>query len=62
MNIILFGPPGAGKSTQAKRLADFYGIQHISTEDILRENIRERTEMGLAARAYMDRGVLFLMR
>jgi adenylate kinase len=58
MNIIFFGPPGAGKSTQAKRLADFYGIQHISTGDILRENIREGTEMGLAARAYMDRGEL----
>ncbi len=58
MNIILFGPPGAGKSTQAKRLADFYGIQHISTGDILRENIREGTELGLAARAYMDRGEL----
>ena len=58
MNIILFGPPGAGKSTQAKRLADFYGIQHISTGDILRENIREGTELGLAAKDYMDRGEL----
>jgi adenylate kinase len=58
MNIILFGPPGAGKSTQAKRLVDLYGIQHISTGDILRENVRKGTKLGLAAKAYMDKGEL----
>jgi adenylate kinase len=58
MNIILFGPPGAGKGTQAKKMVDFYGIPQISTGDILRANVREGTELGLAAKKYMDKGEL----
>lgn len=58
MNIIIFGPPGAGKGTQAKKMVDFYGIPQISTGDILRANVREGTELGLAAKEYMDKGEL----
>ena len=58
MNLILFGPPGAGKGTQAKKLVDFYGIPQVSTGDILRANVREGTELGLAAKTYMDKGEL----
>ena len=58
MNIILFGPPGAGKGTQAKKLVDFYNIPQIATGDILRANVREGTELGLAAKEYMDKGEL----
>ena len=58
MNIILFGPPGAGKGTQAKKMVDFYRIPQFSTGDILRANVRDGTELGLAAREYMDKGEL----
>lgn len=58
MDIILFGPPGAGKGTQAQRLSSKYAIPHISTGDILRENVRNETELGLAAKSYMDKGQL----
>jgi adenylate kinase len=58
MNLILFGPPGAGKGTQAKKMVDYYGIPQISTGDILRANVREGTELGLAAKKYMDKGEL----
>lgn len=58
MNIVLFGPPGSGKGTQAKLLAEKYGIPHISTGDILRENLKNKTKLGLAAKSYMDRGEL----
>jgi adenylate kinase len=58
MNIVLFGPPGAGKGTQAKELTKKYGIPHISTGDILRANVRDGTELGMKAKEYMDRGEL----
>jgi len=58
MNIVLFGPPGSGKGTQAKLLAERYGVPHISTGDILRGNLNNETELGLEAKTYMDRGEL----
>jgi adenylate kinase len=56
--IILLGPPGAGKGTQAKRIAGRYGIPQISTGDILRSNVERGTELGLAAKSLMERGEL----
>ncbi len=58
MRIIMLGAPGAGKGTQAKKIADKYGIPHISTGDIFRANIKEGTELGKKAKAYMDQGAL----
>jgi adenylate kinase len=56
--LILLGPPGAGKGTQARALAVEFGIPHISTGDMLREAVRKQTPLGLAAQARMDRGEL----
>lgn len=58
MNIILLGAPGAGKGTQAVRIADQYTIPHISTGDIFRENIRNNTELGALAKSFIDKGQL----
>lgn len=58
MKIIMLGAPGAGKGTQAKRIAARYGIPHISTGDIFRANIKGGTELGMKAKEYMDRGQL----
>ncbi len=58
MNIVLFGPPGSGKGTQAKKLAEKYKIPHVSTGDILRDNLKRQTALGLEAKTYMDRGEL----
>ena len=58
MKIIMLGAPGAGKGTQAKRIAQQYGIPHISTGDIFRSNIKAGTELGKKAKAYMDAGSL----
>lgn len=57
-NIVLFGPPGAGKGTQAEILKDKYGLVHISTGDVFRYNIKNNTELGLLAKSYMDKGDL----
>ena len=57
-NLILLGPPGAGKGTQASRIAADYGLPHISTGDILRGAVRNQTPMGLEAKRYMDAGDL----
>lgn len=58
MKIIMLGAPGAGKGTQAKRIAAKYGIPHISTGDIFRANIKNGTELGKKAKTYMDEGKL----
>ena len=58
MKIIMLGAPGAGKGTQAKKIAAKYGIPHISTGDIFRANIKEGTELGKKAKTYMDQGLL----
>ena len=58
MKLILLGPPGAGKGTQAKGIASRYGIAHISTGDMLRAEVREGTPLGLEAKSYMDKGEL----
>jgi adenylate kinase len=58
VRVILLGPPGAGKGTQATRIAERYGIPHISTGDILRANVREGTSLGQEAKRYMDAGDL----
>ena len=58
MKMILLGPPGAGKGTQAKGIAARYGIAHISTGDMLRSEVREGTPLGREAKAYMDNGKL----
>ena len=58
MNLILLGPPGAGKGTQAAKIVEKYNIPHISTGDIFRANIKEGTELGKKAQEYMNKGEL----
>lgn len=58
MRLILLGPPGAGKGTQAANIVDKYHVPHISTGDIFRKNIKEGTALGIEAKSYMDKGEL----
>lgn len=58
LNIILFGPPGAGKGTQSEYLIKKYGLTHLSTGDIFRANIKGETELGKLAKSYIDKGAL----
>ena len=58
LNIVLFGKPGAGKGTQAAFLKSKYHLVHLSTGDLFRKNIQEKTELGLLAKSYMDQGDL----
>ena len=58
MRIVLLGPPGAGKGTQAEKLADKLGVPHISTGDLFRYNISNNTELGIEAKKYLDAGDL----
>lgn len=58
LNIVLFGPPGAGKGTQSEKLINKYGLVHLSTGDIFRANIKGGTELGTLAKSYIDKGQL----
>jgi adenylate kinase len=58
LNIVLFGPPGAGKGTQSERLIEKYKLVHLSTGDILRGEITAGTELGMKAKSLMDKGIL----
>lgn len=58
MNIVLFGPPGSGKGTQAKHLVRAHGFNHVSTGDILRDEIKLGTALGRLASGYMRQGLL----
>ncbi len=58
LNLVLFGPPGAGKGTQSAKLIDKYGLVHLSTGDIFRYNIKNETDLGTLAKSYMDKGDL----
>ena len=57
-NIVLFGPPGAGKGTQAEIINDSYNLFHISTGDVFRYNIKNNTSLGVLAKGYMNKGEL----
>jgi adenylate kinase len=58
LNLVLFGPPGAGKGTQAEFLIESYGLHHLSTGDLLRSEIAEGTKLGLEAQSFMEKGEL----
>ena len=58
LNIVIFGAPGSGKGTQSDKLIKTYGLFHISTGDVLRDNIKRGTELGATAKAYIDKGQL----
>ena len=58
MNIILFGPPGAGKGTQSDKLIDKYDLVHLSTGDLFRIHLNNNTALGMEAKKYMDEGNL----
>ena len=58
LNLVLFGPPGAGKGTQSLKIVQKYHLVHLSTGDIFRANIKNATELGTLAKSYMDKGEL----
>jgi len=58
LNLILFGPPGSGKGTQSEKLILKYGLQHLSTGDLLRSEIAQQTQLGMEAKNFMDKGQL----
>jgi adenylate kinase len=59
--IVLLGPPGAGKGTQAQIISETLALPHVSSGDIFRENLKQQTELGMLAKGYMDRGELVPM-
>ncbi|HPI75430.1 MAG TPA: nucleoside monophosphate kinase, partial [bacterium] len=58
LNLVIFGPPGAGKGTQSEALRDKYNLEHLSTGDMLREAVKNGSETGLLAKQYMEGGKL----
>src|ERR1700743_974254 len=58
LNLVLFGPPGAGKGTQSQKLIEKHGLIHLSTGDLLRSEIAQGTQLGLEAKKLMDQGIL----
>ncbi|MGB0805475.1 MAG: adenylate kinase [Salibacteraceae bacterium] len=58
INLVLFGPPGAGKGTQAVNLVEKYNLYHLSTGDVFRYNISQKTDLGMLAKSFMDKGEL----
>jgi adenylate kinase len=58
LNLILFGPPGSGKGTQSEKIVDKYGLIHLSTGNLLRQEIADKTPLGLEAKSFMDKGQL----
>ena len=58
INLVLFGPPGAGKGTQASKIVEKHNLVHLSTGDIFRRNIKQHTELGDLAKSYIDKGAL----
>ena len=58
LNIVIFGAPGSGKGTQSEKIVEKYGINHISTGDVLRAEIKNGTELGKTAKSYIDQGQL----
>jgi len=58
LNLVLFGPPGAGKGTQSEKLIEKYQLVHLSTGDILRGELKAQTKLGIEAKSYMDKGAL----
>lgn len=58
LNLVLFGPPGAGKGTQSQNIIDYFNLIHLSTGDIFRSNIKNETELGKMAKLYIDKGQL----
>jgi len=58
LNVVIFGPPGSGKGTQSEKIIEKYGLAHISTGDILRQEIKDGSELGNTAKAYIDKGEL----
>ena len=57
-NLVLFGPPGSGKGTQSANIVQTYGLKHVSTGDLLREEVTAQTPLGVEAKKYMDQGLL----